>query len=106
MNPWGLTDRERDCVEEVARLGCNKLAARTLEMNHHTLAMHLMRARKKSGERFTKQMLLNWERMKHVDRRVCLADAVPLWALMRQTAQDHRPPAPAAARADEMELAR
>lgn len=103
MNPWGLTDRERDCVEALSRLGCKKLAARALDMSYHTLTAHMMSVRKKSGERFTHQMLLAWERLKHVDRRVSLANAIPLWALMRQTAQDHRPPAPAATRAQDLD---
>jgi DNA-binding CsgD family transcriptional regulator len=46
-NPWDLPPRQAQCVQLLADIGCNKLIARHMGIDHRTVEEHLRRAFKR-----------------------------------------------------------
>lgn len=71
MNPWGLTDRECDCLQAVGRCGTSKYAARDLGLSPRTVEVYLARAREKMNVIHTTIAVLKWDR--YVNARTDIA---------------------------------
>lgn len=48
-NPWGLTPRQSDVMDAMCKHGCQKLAARALNISTDTVVQHIWMANQRMG---------------------------------------------------------
>lgn len=63
MNPWGLTNQQEASLASIAKVGCDKLAAREMGISHRTLEHHVAAARKKMNVNNRVLAVLAWDRL-------------------------------------------
>lgn len=60
VSEWGLGDRQRECIEKLAELGCPKLVCREMGITTSTYRTNVAKVKKKAGLRFTMQIVAAW----------------------------------------------
>lgn len=63
-NPWGLTARQCDVLDALAKTGCDKRAARLVGIDPRTVENHTAEARKRMGNTNRMLAVLAWDRFK------------------------------------------
>lgn len=62
VDPWGLSQRQRDTLTAICTTGCNKLAADALGISFRTVEYHIHEAMKRMGTKTRVLTLLQWDR--------------------------------------------
>ena len=61
-NPWGLSAAQCAVIAQVTETGCDKLAARNLNLTIRTIECHMNSIKKKAGAKNRVQAVVKWDR--------------------------------------------